>query len=113
MINWDKAYKERRAKILWIPRHQVLDSIIGPSSIPPRVLRVALPRTWRVYDVFFDFHMGAFGFLIISDEFPQIADGICIPSLDPETVDYVQFSEKKKVTREEMLIYFKHGEDEL
>ena len=79
MIDWDKMYRERRGKILWMSRHEVLESIITARQDRTSVTRVALPETWRAYDILFDFQRGAFGFLIISDEFPQIAD----PSIDP------------------------------
>ena len=81
-INWERVAEDRRAKVLWISRSQVFDALIINSQAATRVMRVSLPQSYRIRDVHFDFLRDAFGFVILSPEFPINVVGAELPAIN-------------------------------
>ena len=79
-INWEQVSEERRGKVLWLSRHQVFHSLIVSTQDVTQITRVALPEQYRIRDVHYDTLRAAFGFIIVSPEFPMNAVGAELPS---------------------------------
>ena len=84
-INWEQVAEERRAKVLWFSSREIFNSLVlrsqGQGQEPTQIIRVPLPQSYRLRDVYHDQLRDSFGFIILSPEFPPSAIGSELPSL--------------------------------
>ena len=83
-IDWDLVAKERRAKVLWISRRKLFHALIVSSQDATQIIRVSLPKQYRVRDVHYEFSRDSFGFVIESPDFPMNVAGAELLSMELE-----------------------------
>jgi len=80
--DYEKIRKERRFKILWISKEEILNCVIPNDSKLNEIKRIILPAHYHIINIEYDIRRDAWAFLIGSEEFPEIALGAEIDCFD-------------------------------
>ena len=81
----EKVIRERRGKVLYIPKEEILNCFVSGDHFQHRVetlRKIRLPKDWLLRDVQYDFKRDSFAFLIFSQNFPPVERGAEYPVIE-------------------------------
>ena len=84
-IDWKQMFKERRCKIMGVRTEDVICGLLinsGELPMPSVIRKFDMPKNWVINGVYYNHACGEFEFIIVSDEFGKLHDGMMTPRLN-------------------------------
>jgi hypothetical protein len=71
--------KERRGKLFLITRRQIMQFFVKDTDTSFHLTKINLPDNFILHDVIYDWQRSSFAFLIFSEDFPPVEEGLSFP----------------------------------
>ena len=83
-MDYKRIREERRFKVLSFDYNEIMDLLLVPTWHYMKIKRIKLPNDYYVDSVYYEPSARAFNFIVGSEEFRSVSQGMRIPYCDEE-----------------------------